>query len=108
MNFKRGDIVMADLGVGSGSEQSGKRPCLVVQNDKGNLHATTLIVCPITTKTKHFCVTHVDIECLKFPSVVLCEQIRTIDKARVTRTITTLDASMMLLVNKKMMISLEL
>ena len=83
MRIKRGDIWVVDLGEGAGCEQRGVRPCVVVQNDIGNLHSQTIIVCPITTKSKGSLPTHVDADGLKQKSMIKCEQIRTIAKSRV-------------------------
>ena len=86
--IKRGDIILCDLGVGKGSEQGGTRPCVVVQNDSGNRFSPTLIVAPITSRLEKIKLpTHVKIEqcnSLDKNSVVLCEQLRTIDKARIS------------------------
>lgn len=84
----RGDIYYAELGEsGVGSEQTGNRPVIIIQNDVGNLHSPTVVVALISTclnKAKY--PTHVTIERgeagLNEPSVILCEQIRTIDKDR--------------------------
>lgn len=87
MNIKRGQIYYANLSSAIGSEQGGLRPVLIVQNDIGNRHSPTTIICPITSKlTKHKLPTHVEIDgegCgLLVKSVILCEQIKTIDKQR--------------------------
>lgn len=87
-DIRRGDIVLVDLGIGSGSEQSGIRPCLIVQNDVGNIHSTTTIVVVISSKLKEL-PTHLSITDnfadygLNEPSQILFEQIRTIDKYRI-------------------------
>ena len=88
--YKRGDIVLADLGNAVGSEQGGVRPVLVTQNDVGNKHSPTLIVAPITSKYKKKLPTHIQIgtECgLEVPSIALFEQTRTIDKSRVIKAL---------------------
>lgn len=86
--IKRGDIILCDLGAGKGSEQYGIRPCVVVQNDLGNRFSPTLIVAPTTSKLEKIKLpTHVKIEqcdSLDKNSVVLCEQLRTIDKVRIS------------------------
>lgn len=86
--IKRGDIILCDLGSGKGSEQYGIRPCVVVQNDLGNRFSPTLIVAPTTSKLEKIKLpTHVKIEqcdSLDKNSVVLCEQLRTIDKVRIS------------------------
>ncbi len=82
---KRGEIYYADLSPVVGSEQGGVRPVLVLQNDKGNQYSPTTIVAAVTSKTeKTELPTHVKISAdgLKAPSIVLLEQLRTIDKAR--------------------------
>lgn len=83
--MKKYDIYYCDLAGIRGSEQGGTRPCIIVQNDTGNLHAPTTIIIPLTTKhTKHLLPTHININTgVPAPSVALCEQIRTIDKSRV-------------------------
>lgn len=87
MEVKRGDILFVDLGDGLGSEQMGGRPVLVVQNDVGNKYSTTTIVASITSKlNKAKLPTHVFIPKkygLTCNSIVMMEQLRTIDKARI-------------------------
>ena len=83
----RGDIFYADLGRGIGSEQKGYRPVLIIQNNVGNKHSPTVIVASITSKVgvKAKLPTHYYVNTesgLEAPSVVLLEQIRTIDKKR--------------------------
>lgn len=85
MQIKRGEIYYADLCPIVGSEQGGVRPVLVLQNDTGNRYSPTTIVAAITSsKTKRPLPTHVNIDAdgLKSHSVVLLEQIRTVDKRR--------------------------
>ena len=82
---KRGEIYYADLSPIIGSEQGGFRPVLVLQNDRGNRHSPTTIAAAITSKTEKTALpTHVKItiDGLKTPSIVLLEQLRTIDKTR--------------------------
>lgn len=81
--MRRGEIYYADLSSAKGSEQGGFRPVLIVQNDKGNYHAPTTIVIPLTTKWKKKLPTHVVIRETGVDSLALCEQIRTIDKSRI-------------------------
>lgn len=85
--YRRGDIYMANLNPVRGSEQGGKRPVLVLQNDDGNYHCPTLIVVPMTTQLKKLNLpTHFLIQVsrgLSAPSMLEFEQIRTIDKSRV-------------------------
>jgi len=80
--MKRGQIWMADLGEGLGSEQHGTRPVVILQNDVGNLHSPTTIIAPITDCNKRYMPTHQEIWSTEKPSVVLLEQIRTVCKSR--------------------------
>lgn len=108
---KRGDIVLCDLGFGEGSEQSGIRPCVVIQNDKGNRYSTTLIVAAITSSSsKAKMPTHIEIDekCgLDKASVILCEQIRTIDKNRVKKFIGSVNRDVREKIDKALMVSVE-
>lgn len=83
---RRNDIFYADLSPVLGAEQDGVRPVLVVQNDVGNEHSPTIIICPLTSAARAVRLpTHVRLGCdfgLKKDSVVFCEQIRAIDKSR--------------------------
>ena len=90
--FKRGDMFYADLPQGVGSEQSGYRPVIILQNDVGNKHSTTVIVAPLTSfsHTKAKLPTHYTIKVengLEKPSIVLLEQIHTVDKQRLQKYI---------------------
>ena len=90
--YLRGDMYYADLGQGIGSEQAGYRPVVIIQNNKGNKHSPTVIVAAISSKAgvKPKLPTHyfINAECgLKLPSIVLMEQIRTLDKQRLTKYI---------------------
>ena len=84
--YRRGDIYYADLNPVCGSEQGGKRPVVVIQNNIGNVHSPTLIVATITTKQdKRKYPTHYPIKenpAFTEPSVIMLEQLRTIDKSR--------------------------
>lgn len=90
--YSRGELYYADLGTGVGSEQNGYRPVVIIQNDVGNKHSPTTIVAAISTQIKtkaklptHF---HLSTDCgLPQPSMVMLEQIRTIDKARLDKYI---------------------
>ena len=110
--IKRGDIFYADLNPVVGSEQGGKhRPVLIISNDKGNKHSTTVIVVAITGKehAKPNLPTHVivnDCECLEKDSIILLEQIRTLDKQRLQEYIGTFDRRLMMSVNKALAISI--
>ncbi len=110
---KRGDVYFADLSPVVGSEQGGVRPVLVLQNDIGNRFSPTVIVAAITAQIqKAKLPTHVEIDATLYgfdrDSVILLEQIRTIDKQRLTDKITHLDDEMMLKVNEALQISLGL
>lgn len=87
----KGDILLVDFKKNEGSEQNGLRPAIVVQNDTGNMFAPTTIVCPLTSQNKRTDVTHVILfpeDCgILEPSVILCEQIRVIDKSRIRRKV---------------------
>ena len=111
MVIRRGDIYYADLRPVIGSEQGGIRPVLVLQNNKGNKFSTTVIVAPISSKlTKNPIPTHVIIRCdsLEKKSVILLEQIRTIDKVRFQEKLGTLDDCFMKKVNEAIKTSLDL
>jgi mRNA interferase MazF len=113
LNVKRGDIFFADLSPVVGSEQGGFRPVLVIQNDIGNRFSPTVIVAAITAQIqKAKLPTHVEIPAdpdgLERDSVILLEQIRTIDKQRLTDKITHLDQATMRRVNEALQISLGL
>ena len=111
--IKRGDVYFADLSPVVGSEQGGIRPVLVIQNDIGNRFSPTVIVAAITAQIqKAKLPTHVEINAKQYgfdrDSVILLEQIRTIDKQRLTDKITQLDDEMMGKVNDSLKISLGL
>ncbi|MFC4402039.1 type II toxin-antitoxin system PemK/MazF family toxin [Gracilibacillus xinjiangensis] len=113
MIVKRGDVYFADLSPVVGSEQGGVRPVLVLQNDIGNRFSPTVIVAAITAQIqKAKLPTHVEIDAKKYGfernSVILLEQIRTIDKQRLTDKITHLDSVMMEKIDKGLEISLGL
>lgn len=107
-NIKRGEIYYADLSPVVGSEQGGIRPVLILQNDTGNKHSPTTIVAAITgRKTKANLPTHVPITagCMKTESIVLLEQIRTIDKSRLDEYIGKIDKKTMGAVDKAIVVS---
>ncbi|WP_027725088.1 type II toxin-antitoxin system PemK/MazF family toxin [Tuberibacillus calidus] len=113
MIVKRGDVYFADLSPVVGSEQGGVRPVLIIQNDIGNRFSPTVVVAAITAQIqKAKLPTHVEIDAKKYgfdrDSVILLEQIRTIDKQRLTDKITHLDEDMMNSVNEAIQISLGL
>lgn len=112
-SVKRGDIYYADLRPVIGSEQGGIRPVLVIQNDTGNLHSPTVIVAAITSKLhKTQLPTHIHLDSrqceLIKDSVILLEQIRTIDKQRLKSQVCHLDEEMMEKVDRALKISLAL
>lgn len=109
--IKRGEIYYANLCPVMGSEQGGIRPVVILQNDKGNLHSTTTIVAPITGELdKPYLPTHVIFksDCMKKESMVLLEQIRTIDKSRLGRFVGEMDDRQMKRIDKAILISLGL
>ena len=113
MQIKRGDIFYADLSPVVGSEQGGVRPVLIIQNDVGNRHSPTVICAAITSKmNKAKLPTHIEIDATKYHlvknSVVLLEQIRTIDKQRLKDYICHVDKKMMCQIDEALGISLEL
>ena len=111
--IRRGDIFYADLALGVGSEQSGCRPVLIIQNDTGNKHSPTVIAAAITSRTEgktelptHYPVTKQ--QGLGRDSLILLEQVRTIDKSRLREYIGTLDGEAMSEVDKALAISVGL
>ncbi len=99
-SVKRGDIYYADLSPVVGSEQGGMRPVLIVQNDTGNKHSPTVIAAAITSQIgKARLPTHIELEARSFgltkDSVVLLEQIRTIDKRRLRERMGRVDEELM-------------
>lgn len=111
MVIKRGEVYFADLSPVVGSEQGGQRPVLIIQNDVGNKYSPTVIVAAITAKiSKAKLPTHIEI-CketvgLVKDSVILLEQIRTIDKRRLIQKLGELDDVTMNRVDRALMISL--
>ena len=113
MNIRRGDIFFADLRPVVGSEQGGIRPVLVIQNDMGNRHSPTVICAAITSKmNKAKLPTHVALEVKKYDiikdSVILLEQIRTIDKSRLREKVCHLDDEILSRIDKALGVSLAL
>ncbi|GFI42327.1 endoribonuclease EndoA [Thomasclavelia cocleata] len=111
MKIKRGQIYLADLSKGYGSEQGGIRPVLVIQNNKGNKYSPTLIIACITSRYqyKHHLPTHYyipDSAGLKHRSIVMMEQIKVIDKTRLIKYIGSVSPKFMNILDKKIMISL--
>ncbi|EGQ25094.1 type II toxin-antitoxin system PemK/MazF family toxin [Mammaliicoccus sciuri] len=113
MAIKRGDVFFADLSPVVGSEQGGTRPVLVIQNDIGNRFSPTVIVAAITAQIqKAKLPTHVEITAARHgferDSVILLEQVRTIDKSRLTDKITHLDDALMKQVDESLQVSFGL
>lgn len=110
MQIKRGEIYYADLSPVVGSEQGGIRPVLVVQNDVGNKYSPTVIAAAITSKlNKAKLPTHIEVGLefgLETDSVILMEQIRTLDKKRLKQKIGSLNNEKMKQVNNALLISL--
>lgn len=111
--IKRGDIYYADLNPVIGSEQGGTRPVLVISNDIGNEHSPTVIIAAITSRvlTKKKLPTHFylgGVEGLPANSIILFEQLRTIDKRRLKEYIGMIDSQQILAADKSLLISLGL
>lgn len=109
--IKRGEIYYADLSPVVGSEQGGLRPVLIIQNNVGNKYSPTVIVAAITSQlSKAKIPTHIELSKNEYnlpkDSVILLEQIRTIDKKRLQEKISSLDNYKMKSVNRAMLISL--
>jgi len=109
--FKRGELYYADLSPVVGSEQGGVRPVLVIQNDVGNKYSPTIIVAAITSKlSKAKIPTHVELSSLDYglpkDSVVLLEQLRTLDKRRLKEKIGVVDSYKMRVIDNALLISL--
>ena len=113
ITVKRGDIYFADLSPVIGSEQGGVRPVLIVQNDVGNQHSPTTIIAAITGQiSKAKLPTHVELvgkeSGLSKNSVILVEQVRTIDKKRLKEKICSLESDVMEQVNHALLVSMGL
>ena len=111
--IKRGDIFYADLRPVVGSEQGGVRPVIIIQNDTGNKHSPTVICAAITSRmNKAKLPTHVELDSTKCDivkdSVILLEQLRTIDKKRLKDKVCRVDREIIEKVDKALLISLEL
>lgn len=110
LNISKGDIYYADLSPVVGSEQGGIRPVLVIQNDVGNKYSPTVIVASITSRLdKHRLPTHVFIQSMKYNlpknSMVLLEQIRTIDRKRLAEYVGHMESMEMQLIEEALLIS---
>ena len=113
MTVKRGDIYYADLSPVVGSEQGGVRPVVILQNDVGNRHSPTVIAAALTSRTaKTKLPTHIEVYAEKHglakDSLILLEQVRTIDKQRLREKMGHLDDEVMHRVDKAISISLGL
>ncbi len=110
--FLRGEIYYADLGTGVGSEQEGCRSVVIVQNDLGNKHSPTVIVAPLSSRmTGRKLPTHCYIDCvegMKSCSVILTEQLRTIDKSRIGHKVGMLGGEQLKALNEALAVSLGL
>lgn len=110
--YRRGEIYMADLGRTKGSEQGGFRPVLIVQNDVGNRFAPTVVVLPMTSKmSKRPLPTHVGLDSNDYDnliknSIILAEQVATMDKSRLMQRLDTVNDNDMLEVETAMLVSL--
>ena len=113
MQVRRGDIYYADLSPVVGSEQGGIRPVLIIQNDIGNRHSPTVICAAITSRmNKAKLPTHIALDAGKYhlmkDSVILLEQIRTIDKKRLREYVCHIDQERMKKIDQAIRISLDL
>ena len=113
MKVKRGDIFFADLSPVVGSEQGGIRPVLIIQNDVGNRYSPTVIAAAITSRQdKNRLPTHIPIEAhecgLQKDSVVLLEQVRTLDKRRLKEKMGSVDYNAMKEINRALSVSFGL
>ena len=111
--YRRGDIYLAGLSPFCGSEQGGVRPVIVIQNNTGNKHAPTLVVATVTARTRKKTKqpTHYLLQnnpAFRRPSMVLLEQIRTIDKQRIARYLGKVTRKEMAGFNSALLVSLEL
>lgn len=110
MEVSNGDIVIVNLGdenVRVGCEQRGSRPCVVVSNNKANLHGNIIIVCPISSKKKHNIPTHCSIE-LSYESIVMCEQIISVDRTKIKKFVRKATSEEMKNINECLKVALNL
>ena len=113
MIIRRGDVFYADLRPVVGSEQGGIRPVLIIQNDVGNRHSPTVICAAITSRmNKAKLPTHIAIDAVQYhmvkDSVILLEQLRTIDKSRLREKVCHLDDNFMWQIDRSLRVSLGL
>lgn len=110
--MKRGQVYYADLRPAVGCEQGGIRPCLIIQNDAGNHYSSTVIVAAMTTQRKNDLPTHVTASaedyCVEINTTILLEQLRTIDKSRLSSFVGRLSDGTMRKVDEALHISLAL
>lgn len=105
----RGQVYYADLSPVKGSEQGGVRPVVIVSNDVGNKYSTVVIVCPLTSRSKKYIPTHITLpNDICKGSLIEAEQVRTIDKSRLVKYLTSIPAEYMARVDKALKISLAL
>lgn len=112
-SFKRGELYFADLSPVVGSEQGGVRPVLIIQNDVGNKYSPTVIVAAVTSQiNKAKLPTHIELSSVKYglpkDSVILLEQVRTLDKRRLKEKIGVIDTDKMRKVENALLVSLGL
>jgi len=110
MMVRYGDVWFADLGIPVGSEQGGKRPVLIVSNDKYNRYSSCVNIVPLTSKDKVKIPTHVEIDdpCLEAVSIALIEKYRDIDKRRLTRMVGRVNREIMIEVSRAIEIQANL
>ena len=109
-DVKRGELYYAQLPITVGSEQSGKRPVVVIQNDMGNTYSPTTIIAMITSQNKKYLPTHVTIRNIALPynSTIMAEQVRTLDKSRLGKIIGRISNEEMNYLDKALKISMDL
>ena len=110
--MKKGDVFMAVLDPVVGSEQGGRRPVVIMQNNAGNRHSTTVIAVPVTASAKPALPTHAAIPRgeggLWLPSIALCEQVRTLEKSRLKYFIGALNPQRLRELERALLISLDI
>ena len=109
-SVKRGELYYAQLPINVGSEQSGKRPVVIIQNDKGNEHSPTTIVALITSQKKKYLPTHVAVcnRALPYNSTIMAEHVRTIDKSRLGKIIGRISNEEMNCLDEALKVSMHL